>query len=122
MSDFLQDGMDWLAAGHKRDCPLSATYTRGATTITLTISPGRTIFASNRQGGARIEFGEIDFLIDVADLVIGSATAPAEGDRLAVTIRGIVYAFEIMPVSGEPAWRYSDQYRTRFRIHCKEVG
>lgn len=119
MSDFLQDGLDWLAAGHKRDCPLAAAYTRGNETISVTASIGRTIFTSNRQDKARIEFGDIDFLIDVADLA--SLGVPSEGDRLAVTIRGVAYTFEIMPVIGEPAWRYSDNYRTRFRVHCKEV-
>ena len=123
MSDFLQGAMDWLAAGHKKDCPLSATYTRGAVATALTISIGRTVFESIRQGGARIEFGEIDFFINVADLVIsGAATTPAEGDRIAATIRGLAYTFEVKAPGSEPAWRYSDNYRTRFRVHCKQVG
>lgn len=123
MGDFLQRGMDWLNETHKENCSFEATYTRGGVSITITVRLGRTVFASNRQGGARIEFGEMDFLIDVADLVIsGSATRPAEGDRLAIVIRGTAYTFEIMPISGEPAWRFSDEYRMCFRIHCKEVG
>lgn len=123
MTDFMLWGMDWLNETLKANCPVEATYTRGGVSIAIVVRLGRTIFASNRQCGVRIEFGEIDFLIDAADLVIsGAATKPAEGDRIAITLRGSAYTFEILPISGEPAWRWSDEYRTCFRVHCKEVG
>lgn len=123
MNDFLQRGLDWLNTTLKANCPLSATYTRGSDSIPLTIRIGRTVFVSNRQGGTRIEFGEIDFLITATDLVVaGIATTPAEGDRITATIRGNGYTFELMAPGGEPAWRYSDAYRTAFRVHCKQVG
>lgn len=123
IDDFMLWGMDWLNETLKANCPVEATYTRGGETIAIVVRLGRTIFASNRQGGPRIEFGEIDFLIDAADLVLNeSRTQPAEGDRIALTLRSIAYTFEILPVGGEPAWRWSDEYRTCYRVHCKEVG
>jgi len=99
--------------------PCSVSYTRGATTLSFTAWIGRTVFASNRQNAARIEFGEIDFLMEPSDL--GSLSEPTVGDRIACTLNGVALTFEIMPIPGEPAWRYSDPQRTRLRVHAKRV-
>lgn len=100
--------------------PHDVVYTRGATTLSFVAWIGRTVFASNRQNSVRIEFGEIDFLIQAGDL--GSLNEPARGDRLACTLNGVAITYEIMPIPGEPDWRYSDPQRTRFRVHMKRVS
>ena len=77
------------------------------------------MFASNLIDGARIEFGDRDYLITAADLTFGE---PALGDRITESIGSEgSRTFEVMtPNTGEPAWRYSDQGRTVWRIHTKE--
>jgi hypothetical protein len=44
---------------------------------------------------------------------------PARGDQ--VTEAG-VGTFELAAPGGEPHWRYSDQTRTLYRVHCKRVS
>lgn len=98
-------------------------YTRGASSVNLTAWIGRTVFASNLQSNARVEFGEIDLLIEADQLILnGSVTTPVKGDRIAITLQGNPLTLELMiPATGEPAWRYSDPQRSRLRVHCKRV-
>ncbi len=96
-------------------------YTRGAVSVDLTGKAwvGRTVFASNLDGGARVEWGDRDYLIPVADLAMGS---PQMGDRVTETIGGVDVVFEVQtPDTGEPAERFSDQGRTVYRVHTKQV-
>lgn len=110
-----------LSTGLKNAAGVSVVYSRtGETSLNLTVVPGRTVFASNLDGGARIEFGDRDYLIDASDLTYGE---PSLGDRIAETIDGTTTTFEIVtPNTGEPAWRWSDPAHTRWRIHTKQVS
>jgi len=104
--------------------PAEITYTRNASAVTLTASVGRTVFASQLDGKARVEFGEIDLIIDSADLVLdGIQTTPERGDRVSITLDGTAMTLELMvPQTREPAWRYSDPERKRIRLHLKRVA
>jgi len=83
---------------------------------------GRTVFKMNDIGSAAITFGERDYLIPVASYVLdGSVVEPMVGDRFIESIGGSDLTFEIMPITGEPAWRHSDPTRTRYRIHVKRI-
>lgn len=103
---------------------VSVTYTRGAESATITVWTGNTLFArALDEPGASVLWGERDYLIPVASLVIGgTATTPAKGDRITETIGGAAVTFELQTPTGEPAWRYSDADRSRYRIHCKKVS
>lgn len=72
----------------------------------------------------RREDSERDYLIPVAALVTtgGEALTPKRGDRITESLGGADAVFEITPREGEPAWRFSDQQRTRVRVHCKKVA
>lgn len=96
------------------------TYTRGAQTLSITAVPGNTRFSQTAQvGGASLIIGDRDYLVAVADLTWGE---PAEGDRITETINATESVFECMkPDTGEPAWRYSDEGRTKYRLHMKQV-
>lgn len=104
----------------KQGAGVSVSYSRlGETDLTLTVWEGRTVFASNLDGGARIEFGERDYLIPVDDLTYGE---PELGDRVTQTLNGESVVFEVAtPTTGEPCWRYADAGRTFYRLHCKRV-
>lgn len=97
----------------------------GTTTATIvTAVVGRTVFADNTVGGTRVTFGERDYLIPAADYLLGPSGAvcePKEGDQFTETVNGVALTFEMMPIPGEPAWRYSDSGRTLLRIHVKRV-
>lgn len=99
----------------------AVTYVRGAERIDLTGKAwvGRTVFSrTGKDGGANIIFGDRDYLIPVADLPF----EPDKGDWIEETIGGAVVIFNVLPPSGEPAKRYSDPQRTRWRVHTKEKG
>lgn len=111
----------WLPAAVQTAAGVTVTYARGVEQVTLTAVVGRTAFASNEQGAARVEFGDRDYLIAVADLVIGGrAVEPADGDTV-TDADG--QRFEVKrPGTGEPAWRYSDPQRTTYRLHTKRTA
>lgn len=118
MSNLFAKARDWLPGKVQDAAGATVTYARGAQSITLTAVAGRTVFSSNAEGGPRVEFGDRDYLIAVADLTFGT---PRVGDRVTETVGGRVTTFEVQtPDTGEPAWRYSDDLT--YRIHCKRVG
>jgi len=108
----------------KQARPVTVTYTRGAQSATLTAWVGNTLFARTLdEPGASVVWGERDYFIEVADLVLGGvAVQPARGDKITETIDGTTFVFELQTPTGEPAWRYSDADRTRYRVHTKKAG
>lgn len=120
MSNLFAKAREWLGTAVQEAAGVTVAYTRGVTSITLTAVVGRTVFVSNAEGAPRVQFGERDYLIEVADLTLGT---PKLGDRITETIDGTAVVFEVQePEAGEPAWRYSDQGRTRYRVHTKRPG
>lgn len=113
-----QKARSWLPGMVQAAAGESITYTRGAVSITLTAVLGRTVYASNEEGGGRIIWGDGDFLILAADLA--TFGTPRLGDRISVTLGGETAAFEVQdPATGEPPWRWSDPQQTQYRVHCK---
>ena len=109
----------WIGSSVAAAAGVSISYTRGATTLSLTAIVGRTVFRSNNDQGAVIQFGDRDYLIEATALTFGE---PALGDRIAEVIDGATSTFEVItPDTGEPAWRWSDPSHTRWRIHVKQV-
>jgi hypothetical protein len=52
----------------------------------------------------------------------GNPILPSRGDIIRETDGDSVYIYEVMAPGSEPAWRWSDDYRTTLRIHTKYVG
>lgn len=118
----LDDGITLLNRLEESAAGVSVTYIRGAQTLDITAVVGRTAFAQTAPspGGASLIIGDRDYLIDVADLTWGE---PAEGDRIEQTVNEVDCVFELMrPDTGEPAWRFSDPTRTKYRLHMKQVA
>lgn len=111
--------MTWLSGQGQVAGGRTVAYTRGATSVTITAVLGRTLFASNEEGGPRVEFGDRDYLVNVAALAALGFGEPRVGDR--VTDAGLTFEVQT-PDVGEPAWRYSDPGRTDYRLHTKQVG
>lgn len=118
-------GQAMLGRQMKAAAGVEVTYSRGAESATFTAWPGETRFAvSSPDGKSRVVWGDADWLIEAADLVLdGAAVKPLKGDRIAATINGEACVFEASTPTGETVWRWSDHMgRTRVRVHCKRVG
>lgn len=125
MPNLIQRAQASLVRILQESAGVSVTYTLvSGEQATLTAWVGRTAFSrtASEPGPATI-IGERDYLIAVADLVVGGqAVQPAKGHRITETIAGADVTFEVVPPEAdEPAWRYSDQTRTVYRLHCKRV-
>jgi hypothetical protein len=113
----------WLPAmeAHLAAVEGGVTYRRGAEVLEgVPAVVGRTVFSSNLNGGARVEWGDRDYLIAAADLAdLGGE--PAEGDTIEQTVDGTAVVFKVLPPdTGEPAYRWSDgETRQTWRLHCK---
>lgn len=132
MPTLLSKGYDLLARLDGPSAGVAITYEQwnrelgiqeGSTDITAASGDalvGRTVFVSNRQDGARVEFGERDYIIKASAL----SREPREGDRIVqVFDDGETLTYEVLPPStNEPAVRWSDPQRVRYRVHVKLVN
>ena len=125
MVDLLQKGMAWLEAQRTKFMTQSVVYQRGgeaggAVEVLATI--GTTTFNVDDGGGALLRIESRDYLISVADLIIGETPIlPKRGDRIRETSGGQVFVYEVVGPGDEPCWRWSDAYRTTMRIHAKQT-
>lgn len=99
------------------------TYARGDDSVTLTAGRGRTTFNVDNGQGVMVTVESHDFLIATADLKIADVAAlPERGDQITETVDETTYTYEILELNGEPAWRYSDEFRQQLRVHAKLIG
>ena len=119
MADVLHAGANWLAQKMKAHVSRSVVYSRGANSVTILATAGKTLLRLiDPYGASRMEWTDRDYLFTVADLILaGVPTTPARGDR----IEDAGETFELMPVPGEPSWRQADPDGQMIRLHCKRV-
>src|SRR5262245_43282751 len=104
---------------------VAVTYSRGsgpaAESVPLTCWVAGTRVQAEEAGGVVVQWGERDYMVAVADLVLGGIpTTPQKGDRLAEAVSGQVWEL-VEPRTLEAAWRYSDHTRLTYRVHAKRV-
>lgn len=123
MTNLMHRGSQWLAGKLVQHAATPVTYRRGVVTAPLTATVGQTRYESHDQDGVITRSLVRDFLIDTAALV-GSAIAslPKRGDQIEETVAGTTYVYEVANIGGEPPWRYSDPYRTKLRIHTRQIN
>lgn len=106
---------------------VSVIYARpstGESLSDLTVIPARSRFEHESDYDRLVTELEIeDFLIEPADLVLGSSTVePAQGDTITIVRGEQTLTYQLLPPGGaEPAWRWSDPGRTRIRVHTKLI-
>ena len=121
MGDLLQTGSNWLESQRHDHLSHAVTYCRGAESVELNATVGRTTFEVEREFGVE-KVESRDFLIRSQDLVLsGQQVEPCQGDRIKETVGESVLVFEVMAPGDEPPWRYSDPGRKTLRIHTKQV-
>jgi len=122
--NFFQEGQAYLNEAMQVAAGVTVTYTQGDIVAELAAELGRTAFRqqSPSPGGAGLIWGDRDYLITVADFAAVGIAEPLDRGRIVEVIDGQECVFSVMrPDTGEPAVRYSDNTRTKWRIHCKQV-
>ena len=115
MADLLRDGLSWLESQRTAHMTSPVTYRRaGLADAEVQATFGRTDYEVADDYGATIRTHVIDFLI-LADAL---GWEPEAGDQIVADGR----LHEVMPLSGQGHWRWSDPYRTTLRIHTKDIG
>ena len=99
MGDLLAAGSAWLEQQRTKHLATTVTYVRGAESLEVAATIGRTKYQTDDGTAVRIEFTDRDFLIRAADLVLdGQPSEPERGDL----IREGTREFAVLD------WRYSD--------------
>lgn len=125
MPNLLDNASAWLDRQFRTHASSTVTYRRGGAGVEIVATIGRSVHQDNRgDGGPALRVVSRDYLVDVAELVLGDTLIePKAGDRIRETqADGRVAVYEVATMPGEPAWRFSDSFRRRFRIHTKFVG
>jgi len=123
MGDMLEQASNWLEDQRTEHTSRTVTYQRGASTVAMVASIGRTIFDVDNGFGVVERTESRDYLVLSADLVLaGVPVLPERGDRVRETQGTTTYIYEVMAPGKEPHWRYSDPYRKTLRIHTKHVS
>ena len=118
MTTFLSDGVDWLADVLDAQTGQPLTYSRGATSATITGCVGSSQFETDSEFGVlRIE--SRDFLITASRL--SAFGEPARGDKITETQGSDSVTHEVLNVQGIPPFSYCDNSRKRYRIHTKRI-
>ena len=122
MTDLLQQGSDWLEAKRTQYASRVVTYARGAQSVEVSATIGKTTFEVDDGYGVLVRHESRDFLILTADLVLDAEQAlPQRGDRIRETQGQQVFVYEVSAPGKEPCWRYSDPYRKTLRVHTQQV-
>ena len=122
MADLLQTGSDWLEDMRAEHATRSVTYHRGADSVQVQATVGKTIFEIDNGYGILEKVESRDYLILTVDLVLnGQEILPQRGDQVKETDGSKTYTYEVMAPGKEPHYRFSDPYRKTLRIHTKQV-
>ena len=117
MADLLRDGLVWLEQQRTTHCSSQVTYRRETTELLVNATFGRTEYEVEDDYGLRVVSQVTDFLI-LAEEFSPTFDEPQASDQIVADGR----VYEVMALSGQGHWRWSDPYRTTMRIHTKEVG
>jgi hypothetical protein len=114
VADLLQQGSQWLEQMRTVHCSSPVEYRRPPDAYTVHATYGRTGFEVADESGLTIGSHVWDFLILAEELEFD----PDPGDIIVANGR----RYEVMNLSGEGCWRWSDPYRQTYRIHTKDIG
>jgi hypothetical protein len=122
MTDLLQRGAAWLTGQLQAHASRPVTYLRGAQSVVVQATLGKSEFEQTDAQGFKTISEVRDWLIPTADLVLGGTTVlPERGDQIQESADDGTHLYEVVPVGGEPPYRYSDPYRRLLRIHVREI-
>ena len=128
MSNLFEEGAAMMASAFRQSGSIDATYCRGLRRFATLVVKGRSdrIILDGEVGG--VSAHELDFLLAEEDARFGvfgdGVEEPIAGDRILEhdAASDATRTWEVMPIPGEPCWRWSDDYYKRRRIHVKLVS
>lgn len=124
MADLRAKGSAFLAQQLRKHAGVDIIYARGDSSTSPRARRGRSTFDVPDLQGMIVHTETDDFFIDVADLELDDIPVePKAGDRITVGDCAGSPVYEVMaPGAGQPEWKYTDSYRTAYRIHTKFIG
>jgi len=113
MADMLRDGIAWLGQQRVAHCSSEVIYQRPPDSYTVNAVYGDTHVEVADETGMTVVSKVWDFIIQANELSFD----PEPGDIIEADGR----QYEVMNLNGE-CWRWSDPYRTAYRIHTRDTG
>ncbi len=116
MTDMLKAGMTWLNTKRAERLATSGAYVRGEVTVTVLATMVDPDYEIAEETDVVTGAAAVDFI--VSGDALGVLDEPEPGDR--ITVGTVVY--EVMELTGQGTWVWSDAHRTMMRVHAKEVA
>ena len=119
MANILKTGAQWLSDMQQEHMSETVTYKRGVITVQVLGTRGTTKFEVADESGLSV-YGQIeDWIFVTAKMLLGGILIePKKGDLIITSTK----TFEVVFLSGDGCWRYSDPHQITMRIHTKEVA
>lgn len=115
MADLLRQGAAWLEQMRTAHCSSPVEYHHFPEVHHVQATFGRTAYEVVDESGLTIGSHVWDFLILADDL----GFEPETGDTIVANDR----RYEVMALGEDTrGWRWSDPYRTTYRIHTRDIG
>ena len=122
MVDLLEQDAAWLCDQRTAFASQSIVYGRAALAVVMDATLGVTNVEFEEVAGVVEQFTSRDFIVKASDLVLGgAAVAPQRGDRIEITLGGVLCVFEVLAPTGMECWKWADPYCKAIRIHTKQV-
>lgn len=120
MSTLMQRGLTMLSRMAPATAGGTIVYSRGANSVSLSATYGRSEFTSERDGVVTVDINDRDFMFEVDDLILGGVDSlPVRGDRIADAEGRL---FEVLALAGAQVYRACDAEGTRIRVHTKRIA
>lgn len=123
MSNMLRAGLAHLTSMLATHASETVVYSRGGDSVSVSATVGQKLLRlDDMEGGSRLEYTDMDFLIPTAQLILNDEPIlPERGDLIERTIGDEISRYEVSPYGSDAAWRYSDPHQSIVRIHTKSV-
>ena len=119
MADLLRKGAVWLEQMRHTHCSSQVEYRRDGDGHQVQATFGRTTYEVSDESGLNVGAHVWDFLILAEVLTALLPGDPAPADVIVADCR----RYEVMALGDDTrGWRWSDPYRTTFRIHTRDIG
>ena len=123
MTDLLQQGQAWLSKKLTQFASREVIFRRGDSEFKVTATIGKTVAEQDSGDGLILKAEIRDYLINTSDLALsGERILPKRGDQIIEDHDGQYHVYEVLPIGNQRAWRYSDPFRIKLRIHTKRIG
>lgn len=123
MSNFLQDGVAWLADQLQEYVGTEVIYCSNVLEIPLTATVALQQYEVMTEEGFPANIVVRDYIFRRSELVLGGlAQKPRPGDEIRETIAGTEHVFSVLPLgSNRPCWEWLDRDGLMIVVHSKQT-